>query len=307
MKKRIENNITMFKTVMSYCSLNTALISPIPGLNNLFMQYVTKVNEVLAIAQTQIYNRKGITLNKKAAKETLALAIEEAAGIIMSHFDSINDHSVYEMMNISLSKLKGMRDMKLITHAELVKGVLTDEQPALAPFNVDAAYITSFGAKLTAFTDIVSAPTISSNERKAATAELDSRIKTITYFLTHELDKAMLVLKASQPNFYSRYVYARSIINNGIRHIKLATGILKGVVKDETTDLVIANAIIEIINTPTLVLSDEFGVFTIVNIPPDTYDIKVSVGDYENKTVENIAININETTNVEIKLTPLSE
>ena len=146
--------------------------------------------------------------------------------------------------------------MKLITHAELVKRVLTDDQPALAPFNVDAAYITNFGAKLNAFYDIVSAPTISSNERKAATAELDSRIKTITYFLTHELDKAMLVLKASQPNFYSRYVYARSIINNGIRHTKTQTGILKGVVKDETTDLVIANAIIEIINTPTLVLSD---------------------------------------------------
>jgi hypothetical protein len=177
----------------------------------------------------------------------------------------------------------------------------------LAPFNVDAAYITNFGAKLNAFYDIVSAPTISSNERKAATAELDSRIKTITYFLTHELDKAMLVLKASQPNFYSRYVYARSIINNGIRHTKTQTGILKGVVKDETTDLVIANAIIEIINTPTLVLSDELGEFTIVNIPPNTYDIKVSIGDYENKTVENIAININETTNVEIKLTPLSE
>ena len=304
MDKKTENRITMFKTVMSYCNLNAAIIATNVGVNNLYTQYVTILNELLPIAQTQIKNRKGVTQKKKEVKDELAFAVEEASGIIMSHFDSVNNHAIYEEMNVPISKLRNMRDTKLSAHAKSVEDLLTAEQAALLIFGVDAAYIGAFTVKLDAYDIIISSPTIASNEKKEATSQLKIKVKAVMDFLTHELDKAMLAFKHTQPNFYNRYVNARNIIDAGIRHNDEPLGSIKGIIKDEVTNLIIPNAIIEIINTPTMVISNELGEFTIISIPPENYDIKVSAGNYENKTVENITVTAEVETTLEIKLTP---
>ncbi|MFN8579347.1 MAG: hypothetical protein U0354_21180, partial [Candidatus Sericytochromatia bacterium] len=65
MRKRIENKMTMFKTVYTLCSQNMAIISSIAGLNNTFTEFVALLAIVIPVAQTQILNNKGITKNKK--------------------------------------------------------------------------------------------------------------------------------------------------------------------------------------------------------------------------------------------------
>jgi len=304
MEKRIENTISMFKTVQTVCELNMALITPNVGLNTTHTHFEAMFNALLPVAQVQIKNRKGITKDKHEARENLILAVEQATGIIKAHFDSVHNHDIFTSVSVTLSRLRTMRDIQLVPYVQNVIDLLTTHQVVLLPFGVDAAYISNLTDLLTVYNTILSMPTAARNSKSTATLELKNKTRELSVFLQNELDNAMLILKTTQPTFYKTYRNARRIVDNGIRHIETKTGKIKGVVKDQVTNLVISDALIEVINTPTLVVTDELGEFTIANVPPATYSIKVSVGNYDTKTIDNITVTAPDTTELEIKLAP---
>lgn len=304
MNNRNENQITMFKAVFALCQANLAIIIANAGLNNIYVQFSALLTNMLPTLQAQILNRKGVTINKKDTRAKLVAAIEEAGGIIMSHFDSNHNNDIFVQANVSLSKLKTMRDMKLIVHANTIRDLLEEHQVALLPFGVDAAYIAAYDLLLDDYDSIVTAPTAASNARKTATLQLTAKVKEVSNFLRKDLDKAMLVIKRSEPDFYITYLNARNIIDLGIRHLPADTGIIKGTIKDEATGLIIPNAVVQVINTPTIVIADELGTFMVFGLPAETYSIKISAGGYENKIVENIVVVVGDTISLDIVLTP---
>ncbi|MFN8284341.1 MAG: carboxypeptidase-like regulatory domain-containing protein [Chitinophagales bacterium] len=303
MKKTIENKITMYKTIYTHCNQNLSLITPNVGLNAVFTEFATLFNALLPIAQVQIQNNKGIAKNKMDARLQLVNGLYKAAGALMSHFSSVHDHEIYDKVKIAKSAMKTMRDMKLSVHAQTVIDLVTNNQAVLAPFGVDTAYITNLETLRDAFLNQVSLPTVASNGKKVATSDLSEDVFIIDQLLATRLDPAMRALADSAPLFYKKYLNGRRINNVGIRH-KNNTGTLKGIVKDAETDLILTDALIEIINTPTMIVTNELGEFTIMGIPPETYSIKISAGDYDVKIVENITIVAKQVTQTEIKLTP---
>ncbi|MFN8284179.1 MAG: carboxypeptidase-like regulatory domain-containing protein [Chitinophagales bacterium] len=303
MRKRIENKMTMFKTVYTLCSQNMAIISSIAGLNNTFTEFVALLAIVIPVAQTQILNNKGITKNKKQARLDLVEALFTASGRLMSRFSRLHDHEIYDKVSLTEARMKAMRDMKLLTHAQTVIDLLTNNQAELASYHVDAAYIASVEAVRDVYSNKLAMPTVASNEKKAATSDLDVDVHMIDAFLKESLDTAMRMVKETEPNFYKRYLNARKTLNTGIKH-EHTKGTLKGIVKDAETHQIISDALIEFINTPTMIVTNELGEFTIEGIPPGTYSIKISAGNYEIKTIENIIIVAKQVTPIEINLTP---
>ncbi|MCC6515080.1 MAG: carboxypeptidase regulatory-like domain-containing protein [Chitinophagales bacterium] len=304
MEKKNENSISMFKTVKAVCETNIAVINANVGLNNTYNQYLLLLSNLELLAQEQTLNRTGITIDKKNAREALALLVEGASGIIKAHFDSVSNYDVFVSVNLSFTKLRIMRDQLFIAHTQTVINLLTTHQAVLAPFGVDAAYITNISNALTQYINIVAKPTEARNNKSTATLLLKTKIKEIATFLKNELDNAMLVVKITNTSFYVTFRNARRIIDNGIRHEETVTGTITGVVKDETNNQVIPDALVEIVGTPTIVLTDNLGEFTIISIPPETYTIRVSIGNYDIKLIDNIIVTANENTQVEIKLTP---
>lgn len=84
------------------------------------------------------------------------------------------------------------------------------------------------------------------------------------------------------------------------------TGKIAGTVTDATTGekLVSANVLIE--GTSMGAATDVNGYYVILNIPPGTYKIRVSLLGYATTTIENVNVNIDQTTNLDIKLTEAS-
>lgn len=303
MKGSIENKITMFKTVFTHCMQNIIIIAANAGLNTVFLEFAALFASIQPTAQIQIKNNKGITKNKLDARLQLVNGLFKAAGVLMTHFSGVHDHEIYDKVNINKSTLKAMRDMELSVHAQNVIDLITEHQVVLLPFGVDAAYITTLETLRDAFADRLALPTVASNTKKAATSDLSVEVKLVDVFLKTRLDPAMRVLMDSEPMFYKKYVNGRRINNVGIRH-KNTTGTLHGIVKDEETHHIITDALIEIVNTQTMIVTNELGEFTIAGIPPGTYTIKISAGGYAIKTVENIVIVAKQTTEIEINLTP---
>lgn len=306
MKNRIENKISMFNTVLTLCKLHIDLLQTNTGLHQVFIAFEQHYNELLPLIQSQIINRKGITKNKKALREQLILEVEEASGIIMSYASSVQNHEIYASVNFSYTKLKEMRDMVFITHANNVIDLLTTHQAALAIYGVDAAYINNIQTIYNDFDANVTSPTRASNERKTATFALEAKVKTISALLKKDVDKAMLILKRKQPEFYNTYRNARNIIDIGIRHKKSEISTLQGSIMDEATQQPINNAIIEIIDTTLVSTSNKDGKFTITTIPIGKHKLKIKANNYPTKIIENIAVKTQASNHLHINLSNTS-
>jgi hypothetical protein len=197
-----------------------------------------------------------------------------------------------------------MRDQLFVAHTQIVIDLLTTHQAILAPFGVDAAYIATLTDIMSKFANISTQPTVARNNKSTATLQLKNKVKEVLTFLKNELDNAMLIVKITNPTFYMTYRNARKTIDSGIRHQDIVTGSITGVVKQDETNQVIPNALVEIVGTETMIITNNLGEFTIINIPPNTYTLKVSIGNFEIKMVENVVVAANEDTEIEIKLTP---
>ncbi len=305
MRKNLENSISMFKTVKAVCEENITTISANAGLDDTYKRYLLLLDQTETLAKEQTLNRTGITKDKKIVREKLALLVESASGIIKAHSDSINNFDTFTSVNMSLTKLRTMRDQLFVAHTQTVIDILTVQQANLAAFGVDAAYISNLTDMFNKFADISTQPTVARNNKSTATLQLKIKVKEVLIFLKNELDNAMLIVKITNPTFYMTYRNARKTIDSGIRHQDIITGSITGVVKQDETNQVIPNALVEIVGTETMIITNNLGEFTIINIPPDTYTLKVSIGNFEIKMVENVVVTANIDTELEIKLKPV--
>ena len=304
MRKNLENSISMFETVKAVCDDNITIINSNAGLDDTYKRYLILLSQTEVLAQEQTRNRTGITIDKKKMREKLVLLVEAASGIIKAHFDSASNFDIFTSVNLSLTRLRTMRDQLFVAHTQIVIDLLTTHQAILAPFGVDAAYIATLTDIMSKFANISTQPTVARNNKSTATLQLKNKVKEVLTFLKNELDNAMLVVKITNPTFYMTYRNARKTIDSGIRHQDIVTGSITGVVKQDETNQVIPNALVEIVGTETMIITNNLGEFTIINIPPNTYTLKVSIGNFEIKMVENVVVAANEDTELEIKLTP---
>jgi hypothetical protein len=304
MRKNLENSISMFETVKAVCDDNITIINSNAGLDDTYKRYLILLSQTEVLAQEQTRNRTGITIDKKKMREKLVLLVEAASGIIKAHFDSASNFDIFTSVNLSLTRLRTMRDQLFVAHTQIVIDLLTTHQAILAPFGVDAAYIATLTDIMSKFANISTQPTVARNNKSTATLQLKNKVKEVLTFLKNELDNAMLIVKITNPTFYMTYRNARKTIDSGIRHQDIVTGSITGVVKQDETNQVIPNALVEIVGTETMIITNNLGEFTIINIPPNTYTLKVSIGNFEIKMVENVVVAANEDTEIEIKLTP---
>lgn len=304
MRKNLENSISMFETVKAVCDDNITIINANAGLDDTYKRYLILLSQTEVLAQEQTRNRTGITIDKKKMREKLVLLVEAASGIIKAHFDSASNFDIFTSVNLSLTRLRTMRDQLFVAHTQIVIDLLTTHQAILAPFGVDAAYIATLTDIMSKFANISTQPTVARNNKSTATLQLKNKVKEVLTFLKNELDNAMLIVKITNPTFYMTYRNARKTIDSGIRHQDIVIGSITGVVKQDETNQVIPNALVEIVGTETMIITNNLGEFTIINIPPNTYTLKVSIGNFEIKMVENVVVAANEDTEIEIKLTP---
>lgn len=81
------------------------------------------------------------------------------------------------------------------------------------------------------------------------------------------------------------------------------TGKIDGTITDKTTGEVLIGANIVVVGTSLGAAADINGQYTILSVPPGTYDVKFSYVGYENVTLKNIRVYIDQTAKVDVALT----
>jgi len=80
------------------------------------------------------------------------------------------------------------------------------------------------------------------------------------------------------------------------------TGKISGIVKDKSDSSSLPGANVYLENTSFGAASDEQGRFTLINIPPGRYILKVDMIGYKSVKMENIIVSVNRTFSLDLEL-----
>jgi hypothetical protein len=88
----------------------------------------------------------------------------------------------------------------------------TEHLDALADYDITAADLAALKKKIDAFDKLQTKPRKTKAEGKAATRRLSALFRQLDVLLNKRLDKLVVKLKESQPEFYEAYRASRSIV-----------------------------------------------------------------------------------------------
>ena len=300
--KKTENRVSMYKVVLFLCEQNLTLMALFVSINNLYLLFKQKVNEIDLLIQQKLIITTGLSVDKKNLKIQLADLTERVSGAVHAYADSINDNTLMNEVHYTEAKLRTMRDTVLIDVCRNVYNIANANAANIAGFGVDAVMLLTYNTSIGLFENKSPQPIEAREHSAMLTLVIREKEKEIRAFLKNRFDKSINMLKASDPNFVKEYSNARQIIDAGIRHLGdevLAETLeemanLRGCITDADGNP-IEDAIIEISNE-TGVLSeepDEDGDYVHEAIPRGTYKVKVSCYGYL-PVVEEMEFNTND-------------
>ena len=79
------------------------------------------------------------------------------------------------------------------------------------------------------------------------------------------------------------------------------TGKISGVVKDKSVTTALPGANVYLENTSFGSASDDQGRFTLINIPPGKYNLKIDMIGYKSIKMENVVVSVNRTFSSTVK------
>ena len=303
MNDKQENHLSMFRTVFEVCNQNIALITPITALNNAYTNYSTNLGLLNDVVLQQTLHIEGVAEDKANLKSKLAHVSSIVAQVVKSYAVSINDNTLKQEVDFSETDLLKSRDITIQLHCQTIQNLATTHLAALAAFGITPAIMTNLATALTDYQAQMASPTVARDNRAVATENLASLITETNDLLRFQIDSNMRIFELSAPDFYKLYRNARKIIDLGGGR-KPGFGTIKGVVKEAVTNLVLEGALIELLDTDAIVVSDALGEFAI-DAEPNTYSIRVSKDDYDEFELNNIVVLKDEDVSVDAALTPL--
>ena len=201
--------------VKNFNAKNTANMDAVPAVAGFYTQLNTLIEALIAADAGSRTDLTGVAVSKtvkRQALENLALKLSIA---LTSHSVIANDAILQKKAYFPTSKWYSCSEEELITQAMILKDLATPLSANLASYGATAADITAIGAALTAFTDVISDPTLAIDQRKAENVKIVEIMDQIRALLTDKLDVLMRSFEVNSGSLYSLYKSARAIDING--------------------------------------------------------------------------------------------
>lgn len=213
MKARDESKLNMYRAVEKHGDNNPTIVSIIPAFAATFIIFKTKISEILSALQKEQLVTKGITKDKFEAKKNLSLLAAEMAAPIFAYAAKTNNNTLKQQANFNYTNFLKTKDDLLAPSIRNIIDAATNNLPALISYGISAAALSALKTSTDSYQSKVA------NPRAAATAKTTIRTNLKTLFaetdiiLKEQLDKTIVSLKTSNPDFVSTYTANRVIID----------------------------------------------------------------------------------------------
>jgi hypothetical protein len=300
----------MFLAVKILKQQNLETVNSILAVKNSFLKFENKCHELENMIRLQIKSTKGYTALKKNISDSLCETAVLVSSALFAYSSATKNNLIKEISNFSPSRLKKMRDNTFIQTCKNLYALASENQTALASYNIDDTFLLDFKKKLNDADKINPIPIVERSHRKVYTHQLTVLFKQVSLILSEEVDKTMVLLKKSNPDFYQLYKNARTIINfktkkktNSFDVVDNNAAIF-GFVFNKEDFLPVINALVQIPNLNMEAITDEDGEYYIENIPAGKHTIIVFADAFNKKTLPDITITKNDLLSLNIYISP---
>lgn len=205
--------LNMYETTDGVCKENADVISTYPPLQDTYKLFKLKLASLNSLAKEQAYDPTGMTEDKQAAKEAMAVLGSEIAKIGYAEALEQNDHKAMAYFDVSYSDIRFVPDNQA---ANTLKVVIEEARkiPAerLAIFLATDGEIDMLEGYLNTFINTDTERSVASAASVVATRDLAHMFRELKMLLEHKMDLQVSRLKDKHPEFAARYEKARKVL-----------------------------------------------------------------------------------------------
>ncbi len=217
MRKKIENRLNMYQSVIKVCNDHVSVWEGIPGFVDAFTAFKNTYETVGVTAQQQASKTVGVSAGKYSKLNTLIDSIIVVHGTLKLHGKVINDPSLIARNKVNASMLKSMSMQQLLIHLDTLVADISNFGTSLGVYGIDEGTLDSALGTIDEARNVMNSPRNAIIERKFQTQRLDQYVKEMDDLLKFTLDTLVRVHKKSNPAFFDLYWNARVIIDSGVK------------------------------------------------------------------------------------------
>lgn len=209
------DRLDMMKEVISFIDNTNTISSTRPGLiagkTNLNDNVVKEIEKKVG---KQSSATGGAYDDKNELQEALCLQLYVVTSGTKAFAASINNNTLQEQMNYSISELRKIGDETLVPFTDDIVALVTPNLGVpLTGFGVDATAMTNLDNARTAYSGKQSAGRDATVLKATQTVGLPPLFTLGTKILREIMDPAAVTLKPTQSDWYNGYINARKVIN----------------------------------------------------------------------------------------------
>lgn len=297
MNKKQGAKLNMYGSTLNHNRKNKNVTEPMPALQNAYGALGAVEAAISSSVTQQEASKKGHTTNKGNNKNNLSEFGNQVAGAIFAWAVLNNMPVIMEQVRTTASELSKQRDEKLGKSCMLYYQIAMENASALTDFGLTKEVLTAFKQAIDSYEAVVPEPRNAVAEKKRYMDNLKELFKKGDYILKYQIDKLVLPLKKSNPDYYKEYKTNRSIVNAATN----ATA-LRITVKDTATGQAINGAAIMVEALKWEAITDKEGQATAKPVPFGTYTAIVKKEGYQTQTIDALKATLGKTNNVEVLL-----
>ncbi len=236
-------------------------------------------------------------------KDNARLAVEKSLRIILTIAENTFGANSGKYKQFGGANLTVLTDDNLVRYSVNVATTATALLPELQPEGVTPEIIDTLRAKTLTLDQAINTKIAAIRQREIATEDRTDKGNE----LYHTLNKLCNIGKTLWYDIneakYNDYIIYDAPTNNTTKALNPDfAGILAGLVSDNQTNAPIAAATLALNGAKLTATSDEYGEFSMDNIPQGTYTLTVTAATYQPFTHTNIVIKADEQTDVNVKM-----
>lgn len=297
MNAKQEAKLNMFRATQKHCADNATIIATIPALQSAVTSLNAKIASIIATAQQEDLVTKGITVDKAEAKKTLCQLTADVAAPIIAYASANSNNQLLKEVSFSYSDLFKTKDDQLAPRCKNIHDAAQNNLGTLGAYGISTTTVTTLQSTIDNYQSKVPDPRNAAAQKVTIRANLKNLIKEADTVLKLQIDKTIVTLKTSNPDFVSTYKVNRVILDPS----KTSTT-LKGVVTSSVDNSFIKGASILIIETAATSTTNEMGEFEIKPIPSGKYSIKATATKYKESLRTEVSIKQGQINKLDISL-----
>lgn len=288
-----EAKLNMYHAVINHGEANAAILATVPAFDTAFSTFKGFIKDLETNVQSEALVISGIATDKQSLREDLCQQATDLAAVVFAYASSINNNTLKEQVNFSLTDLKRLKDDELAPTCRNINNLANDNLAALAPYGITAGTLTTFSTLVDEYDAAVPTTRNAASLRATYRTNIEAGLKKADDILKNQLDKTAVQFKTSNLEFYNTYKNNRIILDPAVSSTQI-----EGNVADSISREPIVGATVEFVGLPLNTTTVIDGTYILKNPKPGIYAVKFSKTGYKDKTVANIELKLGQSTTV---------